>query len=80
MENLKKYNQVFMENFEIDEAVLAGNPTVLTLDGWNSLAQLNLITLLEDAFDIMFDPEDIVMLNSYESGKEILGRYGISME
>lgn len=80
MENLKKYNQVFMENFEIDEAVLAENPTVLTLDGWNSLAQMNLITLLEDTFEIMLDPEDIVMLNSYESGKEILGRYGISME
>ena len=80
MENLKKYNQVFMENFEIDEAALAQNPTVLTLEGWNSLAQLNLITLLEDTFEIMFDPEDIVMLNSYESGKEILGRYGITME
>ena len=79
MENLKKYNEIFMENFEIqDESVLADNPTVLTLENWDSIAQMNLITRLEETFEIMMDPEDIVGLTSYQKGLEILSRYGVT--
>ena len=79
MENVKKYNEIFMENFEIqDESVLADNPTVLTLENWDSIAQMNLITRLEETFEIMMDPEDIVGLTSYQKGLEILSRYGVT--
>lgn len=80
MENAKLYKQIFMENFEIaDASVLENNPTVLTLEGWDSIAQMNLISRLEETFEIMLDPEDIVELNSYQKGFEILKRYGVSM-
>lgn len=78
MENVRRYNQIFMENFDIqDESVLEENPTVLTLEGWDSIAQMNLISRLEESFEIMLDPEDIVELNSYQKGLEILSRYGV---
>ena len=79
MKNLERYQKVFMETFEVDESVTAQNPTILTLDGWDSVAQMNFIAHLEEEFDIMMDPEDIVELNSYEKGKEILGKYGVLM-
>ena len=80
MKNLDRYKKVFMDNFEVNESVIAENPTVLTLDGWDSVAQMNFVVRLEEEFDIMMDPEDIVELNSFEKGKEILEKYGILME
>ena len=40
---------------------------------------MSLIAALEDAFDIMMDTDDIIDLNSYEKGKEILSKadYGV---
>ena len=36
-----------------------------------------LISALEDAFDIMFDTDDIIDLSSFEKGKEILKKYDV---
>jgi acyl carrier protein len=39
---------------------------------WDSVHQLNIITLLEETFDLFLDPEDIMACTSYNAGKEIL--------
>ena len=36
-----------------------------------------MIAQIEDAFDIMFETEDIIDFNSYDKGKELLAKYGI---
>lgn len=41
--------------------------------------QLNIIALLEEEFDIMFEPEDIMGFTSYKAGKEILSVYGVEI-
>ena len=41
--------------------------------------QLNVIALLEETFDIMFEPEDIMGFTSYKTGKEILRVYGVEI-
>jgi acyl carrier protein len=40
---------------------------------------MGLISALEEAFDIMMDTDDIIDLNSFEKGKEILSKseYGV---
>ncbi len=78
MNNLEKYNQAFMETFEIGEDKLA-NLKYQDITAWDSVGHMSLIAALEDAFDIMMDTEDIIDLNSYEKGKEILSKadYGV---
>ncbi|MCD8082145.1 MAG: hypothetical protein LUE86_01135 [Clostridiales bacterium] len=34
---------------------------------------------LEEAFDIRIDTQDVLDFTSYEKGKEVLGRYGITI-
>ena len=34
---------------------------------------------LEEAFDIMFDPEDIMDMTSYAKGKELLAKYDVTL-
>ena len=78
MTNLEKYNNVFMEIFEITEEKLTGLK-YQDIEAWDSVGHMNLIAALEEAFDIMMDTDDIIDLSSYEQGKEILTKadYGV---
>lgn len=49
------------------------------MDGWDSVRQLFLTSSLEDTFDIMLDPEDIIGCSSYEAAKSILSKYEIEL-
>ena len=79
MSNLEKYNQAFIDTFEITEDRLAGLK-YQDIPVWDSVGHMGLISALEDAFDIMMDTDDIIDFNSYEKGKEILakGEYGVT--
>ena len=73
MNNLEKYNKVFMDTFEIKEEQLAGLK-YQAIDAWDSVGHMSLIAALEEAFDIMLETDDIIDLSSYEKGKEILSK------
>ncbi len=79
MTNLEKYNNAFVEVFGVDASVLNDGFTKDTVDGWDSVHQLNIIALLEESFDIMFDPEDIMAFTSYKAGCDILKKYEVEI-
>lgn len=76
MENLQKYNRVFMEILGIEEECLA-ELKYLGVANWDSVGHMGIIAGLEEAFDIMLDTDDIIDLSSYEKGKEILKKYSV---
>lgn len=79
MTNLEKYNQVFIESFELTEAQLQGLK-YQAVELWDSVGHMTLVTNLEDSFDIMMETDDIIDLSSYEKGKEILNeKYGVTI-
>lgn len=79
MTNLEKYNQVFAHVLGVKETQLDEKFTFKAVPQWDSVAHLSLISELEDAFDVMFESEDILHFGSYENGKKILERYGIGI-
>ena len=60
MTNIEKYNEIFAEVFGVDASQLGDSYGKETVAEWDSVHQLNIITLMEDAFDLMLDPEDIM--------------------
>ena len=79
MENLEKYNKAFVEVFGAKAENLNDNYGKETVEEWDSVHQLSLISELEEAFDIMFDPEDIMEMISYAKGKELLKKYDVEL-
>lgn len=79
MTNLEKYNNAFVEVFGVDPAVLGDDFVKDAVDGWDSVHQLNIVAILEESFDIMFDPDDIMELTSYAKGREILKKYEVEL-
>lgn len=79
MENLEKYNNAFVEVFGAKAEDLNDNYGKDTVEEWDSVHQLSLVAQFEEAFDILFDPEDIMDLTSYAKGKEILAKYDVTL-
>ena len=80
MTNIDKYNQIFTEVFGVTPSLLNDDFGKETVDQWDSVHQLNLVSLVEEAFDIMLDPEDIMGFTSYAKGKEILATQDIDLD
>ena len=78
MSVVEKYNAVFASVFNVEESVLNNEFNADTVDNWDSITQLSLVTAMEDEFDIMLDPEDILNFKSYVVGKEIVAKYGVN--
>ena len=76
MTNIEKYNDAFVEVFGVDSSVLNDDFSKENVD---SIHQLNIIALLEESFDVMFDPEDIMEFTSYGKGREILKKYEVEL-
>lgn len=74
--NLEKYTQVFMSAFDINEDK-AKNLQFQQIEAWDSVGHMGLVAQLEEAFNIMLEPDDIVDLSSFEKGQELLAKYDI---
>lgn len=77
MNNLETYNTIFIEVFQVNQNDLGTDFNSDNIDKWDSICQLGLVTNMEDAFDVMLEPEDIMNFKSYDLGKTILAKYEI---
>lgn len=79
MTNLEKLNAIFKEVFSVEADKLNDEFDNTNVDGWDSVRQLSLTSSVEDTFDIMLDPEDILEFTSYKKAKAILAKYEIEL-
>ena len=77
MTNLEKYNNAFIENFEVSEDQLE-DLVYQSVDMWDSVGHMGLIADLEDTFDITLEMDDIVDFSGFLEGKNILAKYDVS--
>jgi acyl carrier protein len=78
MTNLEKYEKAFAETMSISKNELAALK-YQDIPEWDSVGHMELIAVLEETFDIMFDTDDIIDLSSFEKGKEILKKYNVEL-
>jgi len=79
MTNLEKYNKIFIEALEVNEAILE-TLKYQDVDEWDSVGHMGLMGDLEDAFEIELDIDDIIDFSSYLKGKEILAKYNVKID
>lgn len=74
----EKYVEIFKSVFGCEEDDVV-NMRYQDVEGWDSIGHMTLIAELEDAFDIMFDTDDILAFDSFEKGIELLKKYGVEI-
>lgn len=79
MDGRQQYDEAFISALGVEASALGASFTFKDVDRWDSVAHLLLITELEDVFDVMFEPDDIIHFGSYLNGIEILKKYGVEL-
>ena len=77
MSNKEKYDQAFIDTFEITSSDLGSDLEYQSIEPWDSVGHMALMAALEDEFDIMLEMDDIVDFGSYETGIKTLEKYGV---
>ena len=76
MENLNLYKEAFVESFEIDIKIVE-KLEYQSIQQWDSVGHMVLMSALEEKFDIMLEMDDIIDFSGFEKGKEILSKYDV---
>ena len=79
MNNKDKYDKVFIDCFSVDKVKLEKNLEDNSITQWDSVGHMSMIAALEEAFDIVFEMDDIIDFSSYNAGKEILKKYKVNI-
>lgn len=80
MSNIEKYIEIFRSVFDVEKKQLDSTFNFKDVETWDSMTHLVLISELEEAFNIMFETDDILHFGGYLNGIEILKRYGLDFE
>ncbi len=76
MTNIEKYKKIFSDTFEVDKKNVE-KLEYQSIDNWDSIGHMTLMSNLENEFSITLDTDDIIEFSSFDKGKEILKKYKV---
>ncbi|GAA0070106.1 acyl carrier protein [Clostridium sardiniense] len=80
MKNLDKLNKILCELFEIkDVEDLKDELGPDEIEGWDSMAHIELVLKLEEGFDISLEVIDVSRMYTIGDIKKILGKYEVEL-
>ena len=78
MSNLAKYDSAFADTFQLAPTALS-DLKYQGIETWDSVGHMQLMAALEESFGIELDIDDIIEFSSYQTGKTIMGKYGVAV-
>ena len=80
MDNQTKLFQVIADVFNIHISAVNSELSPDTITGWDSIGMVNLITELEQVFEVSFDILEMAEMHNLEIIKTILSEKGIAFD
>jgi acyl carrier protein len=77
MSNQDQLVAAFAKSLGIEASRVTDELTYNTIAEWDSIAHMQLVTELENEFDVMLPTSDILALSSPAKAKEILAKHGV---
>ena len=62
-----KLKKLLSVHLGINEEQIDGNTSAETIEGWDSLKQMNIIVGIEEEFDIQIEEEESILADSYNA-------------
>ena len=78
MASISDYTTCFCDVFDI-EPDAAPSLKYQSIDAWDSVGHMSLMSQLEDTFDILLEMDDIIDFSSYDKGIELLKKYSVEL-
>ena len=78
MSNLEKYDKLFLSSFRVKPEDLP-TLTYRGIPACDSVGHMEFMSEMEETFKISLSTLDVLDFSSYEKGKEILAKYGVTL-
>ena len=78
MKNKKKYIEIFIKSFSINEKKFNEKIKYNDIPEWDSIGHMTLMSDLEEGFNISIDTDDIIDFSSFKKGIQILKKYKVN--
>ena len=78
MTEIDKYKNCYVEAFDVDIKDVE-KLEYQSIEEWDSVGHMSLMSELEDTFDITLEMDDIIDFSSYAKGIETLEKYGVKL-
>lgn len=75
-----RLRQAFVEVLGVPQDIEWSSLKYRGIEEWDSVAHMQLVAEIEDAFNIMIDTQDVIDMSSYEVTKTILAKYGVAFD
>lgn len=76
MTNTEKLTNAFCDALDIEQNVVVDTLKYQSIEQWDSISHMMLISELEEAFDIEIDTDDVIDMSSVAKAKEIVSKHG----
>ena len=81
MTNLERYNKIIKSYLKVTDEELSDDVLVYNRHPkWDSVTHMDMVTELEEKFDVEFDTLDITSFSKYSLGIEILTKLGVDFD
>ena len=71
----EKIKDIMSDVFEIERSSIDDNVKKFESEEWDSLGHINLIAALEEHYDLMFDPEEMVKIELISDIEKAIKRH-----
>jgi len=78
MTDLEKYKNVFVEAFGVSHSEVE-DLKYNEIEEWDSVGHMRMIALLEEAFGIELEIDDVFKYQSFSNGIKILAKYDVEI-
>lgn len=78
MSNVARLEGAFVEALSIPKDSDFASLAYRSIDEWDSVAHMQLVSEIEDTFDVMLETQDVIDMSSFVKAQEILGKYGVT--
>lgn len=78
-DNVAKLQQAFASALGLVEPVDYEALTYRETRAWDSVAHMQLVAAIEEAFDLMLDTDDVIGMSSWGKAVEIVGKHGVAL-
>lgn len=78
--SIQKLKSSFVDGLGLEAGSAVEGLTYRSIQQWDSLGHMQLVSQIESNFDIMLDTQDVIDMNSFTKAIEILKKYGVQFE
>jgi acyl carrier protein len=78
MDAERELRRAFAVGLNLSEEDVRDELTYAVSPGWDSLAHMTLVASLEEAFGIVFEPDDVIEMSSYSRVRALLAKRGVA--